>query len=125
MSELQVTQSPSSLVGPLHALLVTELGLKSPLAPAVAVLDCAARLGFSRQTGVSAARTARADLARRIATGELPFDDNTIHAYDEGRIWVSDRNAKATPAATALAEDVTRQAAATAGGMLAMHAGAI
>src|SRR5215212_7886660 len=116
MSTEQVTLSLSSLVGPLHALLVTELGLKSPLAPAVAVLDRAATLSLARHTGVQAARSARADLARRIALGEVPFDEGTVRAYDEGRVWVSDLNAKDTPAATALAEEVTRQAQASAGG---------
>src|SRR4051794_4577921 len=122
MSEQQVTRAPSDLVRPLHSILATQLGLPSPLEPAVKVLDRAAALGFARQTGVGAARLARADLARRIALGEVPFDAATIAAYDEGRIWVSDGHVQAIPAATALAEEATRQAQAAAGGMMAMHA---
>jgi len=122
---LPATRNPSDLVRPIHALLAHELGLKSPLEPGVRMLDRAASLSFNRGNGATAARIARAELARRVALGELPFDESTVRAFDEGRLWVSDVTHPSIPAAVGLSDAVMLQAQQAAAGELMMHAAKI
>lgn len=119
------TINATNLVQPLHALLVHELGLASPLGDAVTMLDNASRLTFAGQQGTATARHARAQIARAIATGERPFDEAALREYDEQSIWVADLNAQSIPASTSLVEEVRQQAGLIAGGLLNMHAPAI
>jgi hypothetical protein len=120
---MPATRAPSDLVRPIHALLVTELGLQSPLAKGVAMLDRAASLSFGRTVGVQGARVARQAVARAVALGEAPFDETTIRAYDEGHLWLSD--ASSIPPSVGLADAVMIEAQRSAGGELMQHASGI
>jgi len=51
----QQEKAPSEIVRPLHTLLTNELGLVSPLARAVEILDRVDQLGYPRQGAEAAA----------------------------------------------------------------------
>lgn len=117
--------NPADRVPAVHALLVTELGIDSPLTEAVRMLDNAARLTFARQRGASRAQTLRAKLAREVAEGRRPFDDAAVREFAQGDVWTNAVESYNTPAATVLAEQVQHQAKAAAGGQLTAHASGI
>lgn len=121
---LPATVAPSDLVRPLHSLIGYELALKSPLGPAVEMLDRAARLSFGSTVGVQAAEAARRSMARAIAVGDAEFDEATIRAFDDGRLWLRD-DTEVTPPAVGLANAVKVQAQQAAGAELMKHASGI
>jgi hypothetical protein len=123
------SRNPSDLARPLHSLLETQLGLKSPLSKAVAALDRAAKLQFNKTVGLTSARAARQVLARAVATGEREFDEMAVREYDKGAIWISSDSPYAenpsTPAAAQLAAEVATQAQQVAAAEVLMHASGI
>lgn len=125
MTEVPITKNPSDLVRPMHALLAHELGLPSPLAPAVKMLDRAAALSFNRTAGLASAQAARHALARAVALGEREFDEDSVREYDAGAIWGTGGPHPGIPASVQLADDVLAQARLHAAQELAKHAGGI
>ena len=95
----------------LHALLVHQLGLPSPLEEAVGVLDRITAVQLAQSAGVQRTREARQVMARQVALGERAFDEDALREWSSGSLWVADGGPPGTyQPAIGLAEDVARHA---------------
>jgi hypothetical protein len=100
--------------------LTTQLGLPSPLEPAVSVLKALTAVNLARSAGTQAVTRDRDALARAIATGEREFDDKALREWAAGGLWVAD--GEDAPASASLGSAVARAAQREAVQMFVVNA---
>jgi hypothetical protein len=126
--EQQYESDPTATLKWVHLVLTTQLGLPSPLAPAVALLDRLQAVDLAKLGGMEAVTRNRETLARAIATGERDFDDDAVREWADGGLWVAGFEAgygNYVPPASSLSTAVARAAQREAAHLFTVNAAAI
>jgi hypothetical protein len=101
-----------------------QLGLKSPLQPAVEMLTRVEKVGVARTFGIGEARAARVKIADDIARGKREFGEDVLREWEATSLWVAEENGIA-PTATWVGEAVGRAGKAAAAGVFLAQAATI
>ncbi len=122
----QDSTEPTSVLRWVHLVLTTQLGLPSPLAPAVEMLDRLQAVELAKFAGQDAVNLKRQALALAIARGEREFDDDAVREWARGGEWLAGfedgYGANYVPPASSLNNSVARAAQREASRMFVVSA---